>query len=207
MRSPVFALIAIALLVPAARAAGPVRLVGIPAHVRSGSELRIRWTGLGHEAQEAELELSLSGDRWVRISPELEAREGGFTWRVPSGLSGPARLRLRFGGEGFEAEGGVSMPFVIEPDKGGAAMPVPDPALDDGWRLDDFAGASPLPQVSGAVSLRPAGPVLAITPDRDRLVWFAEPPARVSAEHEPLRARGEVVPRRGRVSRSYPLRI
>src|SRR5215471_13631614 len=114
MRSPLLAMIALALLAPAARAAAAPRLHGIPARVRSGAELRVTWTGLGAEAHEAELELSLAGGHWVRISPELEAREGGFTWRVPSGLAGPARLRLRYGGEGFEVESDVSVSFVLE---------------------------------------------------------------------------------------------
>src|SRR5262249_35825585 len=101
------------LLVAAPAAAGP-HLAGIPARVQAGAELHIGWVGLGPEVHEAELELSLAGGLWIRISPELEAREGGFIWRVPANLAGPARLRLRYGGGWFEAEGEVSMPFRIE---------------------------------------------------------------------------------------------
>src|SRR5215471_20165452 len=99
MRSPLLAALAIGLLAAATPAVAAPRLQGVPARVRGGSELRVTWSGLGSGAHEAELELSLAGGRWVRVSPELDAREGGFTWRVPAGLAGPARLRLRFGGE------------------------------------------------------------------------------------------------------------
>src|SRR5262245_24613566 len=99
MRAPLPVVLVLALLAAAAPAGAAPRLGGIPARVRAGVELRITWYGLGADAHEAELELSLAGGRWVRISPELEAREGGYTWRVPSRLSGPARLRLKYGGE------------------------------------------------------------------------------------------------------------
>lgn len=99
MRPSVLLAFVLALIVTAAPAAAEPELHGIPVHVRAGTDLEITWTGLGPEAHEAELELSLSGGRWVRISPELEVREGHFTWHVPAGLAGPARLRLKYGGE------------------------------------------------------------------------------------------------------------
>src|SRR5262245_28478622 len=92
------------LMLAATPAAAHPHLEGLPARVHAGSPLHITWAGLGPEVHEAELELSLAGERWVRISPELEAREGGFMWQVPATLSGPARLRLKYGGEWFEAE-------------------------------------------------------------------------------------------------------
>src|SRR5215472_17243944 len=149
MRPPVLA--AIALLLAAAPAAAAPRLVGLPAHVRGGAELHVRWTGLGPEADEAELELSLAGGRWVRISPELDAREGSFTWRVPSGLTGPARLRLRHGGEGFEADGDVSAPFVLESDL--ATSRAPDASAGDGWSLGRMPASLPGAHVAGSPSL------------------------------------------------------
>src|SRR5262249_62289364 len=99
------ALFALVLAVSATTAVAEPRLLGIPTHVPAGGRLHVRWTGLGPEVHEAELELSLGGGRWTRISPELDANEGGFTWVVPAGLAGPARLRLRDGGEGFGAAG------------------------------------------------------------------------------------------------------
>src|SRR5262245_53426090 len=104
MRMPPVAALLLAALAAAPAGAAP-RLGGIPARVRAGDEVRITWSGLGAGAHEAELELSLAGGRWVRISPELEAREAGYTWRVPARLAGSARLRLKFGGDSFEAEG------------------------------------------------------------------------------------------------------
>jgi hypothetical protein len=80
------------------------RLEGLPAEVRSGERIEVRWRDLDADVHEVELELSLGGARWVRISPEMEALEGHFTWRVPAGLSGPARLRLRAGGGHGERE-------------------------------------------------------------------------------------------------------
>jgi len=126
MRIPRAALVALVLAVSATSAAAEPRLLGIPTHVPAGGRLHIRWTGRGQEVHEAELELSLGGGRWTRISPELEAREGGFTWQLPAELSGPARLRLRYGGEGFEAEGRVSAPFVIERPAGVTQAPTLD---------------------------------------------------------------------------------
>jgi len=85
-------------------AAARARLEGLPAEVRSGERIEIRWRDLDADVHEVELELSIGGARWVRISPEMEALEGRFTWHVPAGLSGPARIRLRAGGGHGERE-------------------------------------------------------------------------------------------------------
>ena len=85
-------------------AAARARLEGLPAEVRSGERIEIRWRALDADVHEVELELSIGGARWVRISPEMEALEGRFTWHVPAGLSGPARIRLRAGGGHGERE-------------------------------------------------------------------------------------------------------
>ena len=77
-------LLGTALWSPAARAVA--RLDGIPPRVVAGSRLEIAWSGLEVGAREVELELSLAGGRWMRISPELEAREGRYRWRVPPDL-------------------------------------------------------------------------------------------------------------------------
>jgi hypothetical protein len=148
MRPRLLAALAMLLLAPAARAATRPHLEGIPAHIRAGAEICITWTGLGADVHEAELELSLAGGRWVRISPELEAREGGFSWHVPVGLSGPARLRLRYGGERFEAEGEVSTPFVIAPGNRGTVSVAPDRELGEWWCLGRDTGALPASQFS-----------------------------------------------------------
>ena len=84
------------------------RLEGIPAEVRGGDRLEIRWSDLDRDVHEVELELSLGGARWVRISPEMEAYEGHFTWRVPERLAGDARIRLRAGEGGGRGERDVA---------------------------------------------------------------------------------------------------
>lgn len=167
--------------------------------------MHITWTGLGPKADEAELELSLGGGRWVRISPELDAREGGFTWRVPSGLAGPARLRLRYGGEGFEAEGDISMPFVLE--QGEAAPHASDAVLGGWWDLGRSSAPLPGPHVASEPSLQPRVASLALSPEPDRLARLT-----VSfAGHTSVRTRAvthrDGTRRHDSSSRGYPLRI
>jgi hypothetical protein len=207
MRPRLLAALAMVLLAPAARAATRPHLDGIPAHIRADEEIRITWSGLGPDVHEAELELSLGGGRWVRISPELEAREAGFVWHVPAGLSGPARLRLRYGGEGFEDEGEVSTPFVIEPGNRGVVSIAPDRELGEWWCLGREAGALPASQVSGAATLHRSGPSLALAPETER---FARDVGMV-VSRTPVRecSRRGCTPASHPVglSRSYPLRI
>lgn len=81
--------------------AHPVLKVTVP-RAAYGDVVTIEWSGLALEVHEVELELSLDGGRWRRISPELEARDGGYAWRVPEWAAGAARIRLRVGGDGFE---------------------------------------------------------------------------------------------------------
>jgi len=199
-------LAALALLAAAAPAAAAPRLDGIPARVRAGHELRITWTGLVPDAHEAELELSLAGGRWVRISPELEAHEGGFTWRVPAGLAGPARPRLKYGGQGFEAEGEMSTPFVLEAD-GAASTRAADPALDDWWWLGRQGGGSPFANVSGAASLHRASPACALAPGPDPMARLAVAAADRSPLHADVRRSRVPSEHRRDLPRSYPLRI
>jgi hypothetical protein len=207
MRPRLHAALALVLLAPAAHAATGPRLDGIPARVRAGAEVRITWTGLGPEVHEAELELSLAGGRWVRISPELEAREAGFTWRVPAGLSGPARLRLRYGGEWFESEGELSAPFRIEPGNGVTAAAAPGRELGEWWCLARDSGTLPSARVSGAATLHLTGPSLALSPEPERFARaVAALVSRSPARGPSCRAR-EHVAHVVAPPRSYPLRI
>jgi len=204
MRSPLYAALATAVLAAATPAVAAPRLHGVPAHVRGGSELRVTWSGLGPEAHEAELELSLAGGRWVRISPELDAHEGGFRWRVPTGLTGQARLRLRFGGEAFEAEGDVSAPFVID---AVAASRAADADMDEWGDLGRSHGNVASAHVTGAPSLQPRGPSLALSPEPDRIARLAASFSGHTPVRTPNTARRDVVERRGSLARCYPLRI
>jgi hypothetical protein len=206
MRPPVIAALVLALVATSAPATAAPRLRGVPARVRAGTALEITWTGLAPEAHEVELELSLGGGRWVRISPELEAREGVFAWRVPAALSGPARLRLRYGGEGFEAEGDAT-PFVIEADAGAPMTLRPDPGLGEWWCLGQHSGAPPSGQVSGAASLHATDRVVAIAHEPDRPARPRESPLNRPSSRGPTSTLGDVVQRRGSGSRFHPLRI
>lgn len=91
----------------------------LPAGVlQAGESVAVEWRDLPAGVHEVELELSLDGGRWVRISPELEAYEGRWRWRVPSMPTSHARLRLRAGGRtesGIETEevAAVSAEFAI----------------------------------------------------------------------------------------------
>lgn len=107
----------------------------------------IEWSGLPARSEEVELELSLAGGRWVRISPELEAREGHFAWRVPAGVSGQGELRLRAGEAHDErVVAVVAIRFSASADPPSARVD----ATSDWWNLsadshaplsDDFAAS------------------------------------------------------------------
>ena len=207
MRLPLGPLLALAGLLPAAIAAAGPRLHGIPARVRAGESVEIRWTGLGVEAHEVELELSLAGGRWVRVSPELESREGSFAWRVPAGLAGPSRLRLKYGGQWFEAEGEVSTPFVIEADARSAALPTPDPAFSEWWFVGTHARGARSAQVAGSAALEPVMPSLAIAPAMQGAERQSPQPARLHAPSRPPLAASDASSERNATRRLYPLRI
>jgi hypothetical protein len=96
-----------------APAGAAVRLHAPTGELRSGELFEVRWQGLPSEAREVELELSLDGGRWIRISPELNALDGWWRWRVPQIAAESARLRLRCGGEHREEIAMVSEPFGI----------------------------------------------------------------------------------------------
>src|SRR5262249_21075059 len=192
----------LALAVTAVPAAAQSRLLGIPAHVPAGGRLQIRWAGLGDDVQEAELELSLGGGRWLRVSPELEARDGGFTWVVPAGLSGPARLRLPCGGERFEAEGCVAS-FVIT---GAVAETALRPTFDAWWwPTEHTVTATGL--LAGAASLSRIRLAYAIAPVPMRQARLADAAATGARTSTPAAAAPGASPGRRGPSRRYPLRI
>jgi hypothetical protein len=110
----------------------------VPGAVTAGQRLVLRWDGPTGTEREVELELSLDGGRWVRISPELEASEGCFAWRVPEVASARARLRLRAGGEGFERELVASAEFRIA----SRSHSIDGPATTlDWWRVGEHTHA------------------------------------------------------------------
>lgn len=116
------------------------RLSGLPGAVQVGERIDIAWSDLPSGTHEVELEVSIEGGAWRRISPELEAREGHFVWRVPASMNGSARVRLRFGGLHREEAAAASEPFMIEgiepsgPNRLGA---------DEGWSGRGGIGDAP----------------------------------------------------------------
>lgn len=147
-------LTALFLLAPATPARAAAKLVVRGTAVRAHDTEGVEWSGLPGWAQEVELELSLDGGRWVRVSPELEAREGGFRWAVPAIASARARLRLRAGGEHREEVLAESEEFVIL-----SAQPDADP---EDWRLGR--------QTAAPVGVRAGGPRLAPMPPAGALL-------------------------------------
>lgn len=98
--SALVALIALVALAPVAGAATTMNASRSAAV--TGETVVFDWQGLTDGTHEVELELSLDGGRWIRISPGLEPREGRFEWTVPVGLVGEARVRLRAGSRNHE---------------------------------------------------------------------------------------------------------
>ncbi len=147
MRRLIPILLALCALFPASPARADARLVTSSSTVRTGDRVLIEWSGLPASSEEVELELSLDGGRWVRISPELEAREGRFAWRVPAGVSGQGELRLRAGEAHDErVVAVVAIRFTASAEPPAARLD----ATSDWWNLsadshapltDDFAGS------------------------------------------------------------------
>jgi hypothetical protein len=105
---------AIALAAPA-RADAPSPLVQPPAEVRAGEVIELRWHDLPATVEELEILLSVDGGRHfaLRVSPELEARERVYRWRVPNLATSDARLRIRMGTREGERETAPTRAFRI----------------------------------------------------------------------------------------------
>ena len=99
---------AIAIAVPQARArAGDGPTLAPPGGlVRAGETVELSWPPVPAGVEEMEILLSLDdGQSYpVRVSPELDARERRYRWRVPNLPAQRARLRLRLGTERAEIE-------------------------------------------------------------------------------------------------------
>lgn len=113
---PAVLLVAALLAALASRAQAEPRLSGWSEVVRAGESIDIAWSDLPAGTHEVELKVSIDGGRWKRISPELEAHEGHFVWRVPKSMRGEARVRLCYGGGHGEEEAAPSEAFRIEGD-------------------------------------------------------------------------------------------
>jgi hypothetical protein len=114
----------------------------VPELVTAGQTVVLRWSTLPAEVEELEIVLSLDGggSYHVRVSPELEAREREYRWRVPDLPTRHARLMLRMGGEEGERAGARSREFRIVHAEG---VPRPDLGFHEGqfWTgLDPLEG-------------------------------------------------------------------
>lgn len=136
-----FLLLLVATALAPALAWAQLRIVGLPASVRVGDIIELRWEGLPAEAEECEFLLRLDGGRWVRISPEMDVYERRWLWRVPDVVTSRAQLRVRWGGETCgrrdERESEPTVPFVIASSRSAS----PRPSGEHWWN----AFATPLP--------------------------------------------------------------
>jgi hypothetical protein len=143
------AMIALALAAPACpvAAASPASAsLEVPATVTAGQTVVLRWSALPAEVEELEIVLSLDGggSYHVRVSPELEAREREYHWRVPDLPTRHARLMLRVGGEEGERIGALSTEFSIVHAEG---APRPELGFHEG---EFWTGIEPLRGPAGA---------------------------------------------------------
>ena len=133
---------------------------------RAGETVELRWTLPGPGIDELEILLSMDGGRRfpLRVSPEIDARTGRYLWHVPRGLSGQARLRVRYNLQGQETFGEPTAAFAI---LSVAAREAPEAAVHEGdwWsgaRTLDAPGSaaaflSPFQRLSSGADLPPTG--------------------------------------------------
>lgn len=171
-------------LLPLTARATPV-LHASSSRLSPGETLVIEWSRLPAGTHEVEFEVSLDGGRWLRISPELEPHEHRFAWTVPIGLSGQARIRLRYGREHEEHEGGM---LELEIGAGAAvAGPGPGRAAGEWWSL---GGSNAIPadaRLTDAPSLSPwVTPLRALPNDPDASALPLVPVATCSRASGPV---------------------
>ena len=134
LASASLSLLLVGSIAPAACAAPT--LSSPPSHVRAGDLVRLQWGDLPSDVHEVELELRLEGGPWVRISPEMEADEGHYLWRVPDVTSSRAELRLCMGDKRSERALPPSGVFRIE---GAPHAGPPRPRSLEGWHGVDLS--------------------------------------------------------------------
>lgn len=93
----------------------PVPTLECGDRVVAGQLVTVRWNAVGFDVEELELLLSVDGGRSfpLRVSPELEAGEGRYAWKVPNLGANEARIRIRARIAGREVEGPAGPAFRI----------------------------------------------------------------------------------------------
>jgi len=172
----------LAVLAPLRARATELPAIEVPAAIVAGAGVDVGWRGLPPDVREVELELSLGGGRWVRISPEIDAGAGAYRWRVPALLAALAQIRLRAGGEGFERVVAISSCFTIRSDPSGRGRD----DLTEWWHADRRAArpatglATRAPSLGRLIETVPAE----TTPRIQPLPASASPTRGVEAERE-----------------------
>ena len=181
---PLLAALALALSTASAPAlaepAAPTpALAGPGAEVRAGQVVELWWGDLPAGVEEMEILLSLDdGQHYsIRVSPELDAHERRYRWRVPNLPAARARLRMRIGTARAEIETEPTSPFRIS----AASEPSPPQSLfHEGtfWTGLEAPGSGAVdPDVFSPVSRLDAaapGTAVAEAPSRDAVEPFAQ---------------------------------
>ncbi len=116
---------------PALRAAPIAATFSAPTGVvRAGDVIELTWRLADGSVEELELELSVDGGPWRRVSPELPGLTRRFAWQVPAIAAERARLRLRVGTERAEYDLEPSAPFAIAMDPAPVRPLAPDAEFD-----------------------------------------------------------------------------
>jgi hypothetical protein len=154
------------------------------AEVAAGQVVELSWGDLPAGVEELEILLSLDdGRRYsVRVTPELDARERSFRWRVPNLPAARARLRMRLGSRRSEIETAPTPSFRIA---GVPAGPNARPLFHEGafWTGLDAPGSAIPDALAPATRLEAADPGAA-TAEARRLA--VEPPALESDALDPV---------------------
>ena len=151
---PLLLLCAAAVLwaVSARAAEPPVRWAHAPVgEVRAGEQFELEWSCADRDVEEIEVLLSVDGGRHygLRVTPELDAQRGRWTWRIPAIANRHARLRLRYGTERQEAFGEETPEFTIAEDGAALARETRAPVHESGWWSDaDLDAPAPRPNAS-----------------------------------------------------------
>ena len=163
--------------------------------VVAGQVIELSWDDLPAGVEEMEILLSLDDGQAfaARVSPELDARERRYRWRVPNLPAAHARLRMRLGSEHAEIETEPTPSFRIV---GAPGAPAPGPVFHEGTLWTGLvppgsgsAGPDVFAPVARLVASDPEGAV-AEAPPRSAL----EPPAQDLAATDPVEPRSGLTP-------------